>query len=86
VRNPPGGGFLFTVRTNAMGVKSTISMTRQQAEERFTMLYLQHGDVQNLIRAKAASMAEAELGKDLERLNDIASGGEGFESYRILDE
>jgi hypothetical protein len=69
-----------------MGVKSTVSITREQAEEHFTMLYLQHGDVQSLIRAKAASLADDELGKDLERLNDIASGGEGFKSYRIHDE
>lgn len=64
-----------------MGVKSTMYLTRQQAEEKFLDLYIRLKG--HKIRAKAAKLSDQELEDKLERWNDRANDGEGFENYII---
>jgi hypothetical protein len=64
-----------------MGVKSTVYLTRKQAEDKFIDLYIQRK--MGKFRAKAAVLSDTELENKLERWNDEANDGEGFENYII---
>lgn len=65
-----------------MGVKSTIELTRKEAEEKYVSLV--KDDITRKILACAVSMDERQLENELERLNDKLHDGEGFENYLIL--
>lgn len=60
-----------------MSVKSTQAITRQDAEEKYRWLMMR-------AHKPEASMTNTELEDELERLNDLVNGGEGFENYRII--
>jgi len=66
-----------------MGVKSTYYITRQEAEDRFVRLYLETMNLESLVRDFAKSMDDKKLEDEVERLNDLANGGEGFQNYII---
>jgi archaellum biogenesis protein FlaJ (TadC family) len=66
-----------------MGVKSTRHLTRQAAEEKY--VDLRQEETRRAIRAQAVAMNDTELEDMLERLNDTAHGGEGFENYIISE-
>lgn len=60
-----------------MGVKSTVELTRDQAEMKFRSLYAE---------LLGITMDNSQLEAALERMNDRAHGGEGFENYIIVDD
>jgi len=59
-----------------MGVKSTVTLTREEAEARFWAAL------------EALATRDADNDRNLERMlelmNDELHGGEGFENYRII--
>lgn len=59
-----------------MGVKSTRTLTRAQAEEMYV-------DLKIRIRKYSFELSDVELEDELERMNDAVNGGEGFENYII---
>lgn len=62
-----------------MGVKSTVDLTRERAEEKYIKL-------KRMLYAPSSFMySDLELENILEELNDEVNGGEGFENYRIVD-
>lgn len=65
-----------------MGVKSTVKLTRAQANERYVDLKVE--GYRRALRAEAAMLPEGELEDVLAEMNDAAKGGEGFENYRIV--
>lgn len=65
-----------------MGVKSTVNLTREQAVSRAAQLYFEAK--RRKIEAKFTAMSDSELESKLERLNDKANDGEGFENYSIV--
>lgn len=56
-----------------MGVKSTLRLTRDEAES----LYRSYFKI-------GVYMTDAELEEELEKLHDRFVGGEGFENYQIV--
>lgn len=63
-----------------MGVKSTQTLTRQQAEALYWELY-------DKLTPRVVNMHDSTLEDALERLNDLVNGGEGregFANYRIV--
>lgn len=64
-----------------MGVKSTIELTRAEADERYVELRIRQ--LRRGLMADAVKQTDRELEDSLERLNDEAEGGEGFENYSI---
>jgi len=64
-----------------MGVKSTVYLTRREAEERYVDLRFE--EIRRYLRAETVLQSNEELEIALERLNDAAKGGEGFENYTI---
>jgi len=66
-----------------MGVKSTITLTREEAEEKY--IYLKQDLMKRKLRSEAVGMEDEELEDILCEMNDKASGGEGFENYSISD-
>jgi hypothetical protein len=67
-----------------MGVKSTKDLTRQQAEAMFVELKLPEAKRQ--LRSEVALLDDKQLEDVLEKLNDKANDGEGFENYIIKSE
>ena len=68
-----------------MGVKSTYSLTRRKAEDKYVELKMESQKSQRMFRAQAVMMEDKELEDELERLNDENHNGEGFENYSIND-
>ena len=66
-----------------MGVKTTIDLPRDTAEQKYVELRLD--GIKRRLRAEAAAMDKSDLEDVLERLNDIAHGGEGFQNYCITE-
>lgn len=66
-----------------MGVKSTVNLTRDEAVDRLSSLYLE--EVATLLRANVENMSDQAIESELERLNDNRCGGEGFENYSITE-
>ncbi len=69
-----------------MGAKSTVDLTRQQAEDRFVELYLLRKRTEAKAREKARRLTNTELEDKLEQYNDEAleqGGGYGLENYLI---
>jgi hypothetical protein len=64
-----------------MGVKSTVTLTREEAERKYFELMLEHARRQ--IRASTVPLDNKTLEDVLEVLNDAAHDGEGFENYII---
>jgi hypothetical protein len=66
-----------------MGVKYTVHLLRHDALDRLTRLVLEtkYEKIRNKLSLKSDLYIEGEL----ERLNDIVRGGEGFENYSIED-
>lgn len=64
-----------------MGVKSTVHLTRAHAIARATDLAMEMK--RRKLEAKFTAMGDVELENELERLNDKANDGEGFENYVI---
>lgn len=60
-----------------MSVKSTVHLTRDEAEARWRDLAYRH--------LRPEKMTDKELEDSLMKLNDQDKGGEGFENYRIKD-
>ncbi len=66
-----------------MGVKSTVELTREQAEERWIDLMLELARPE--YKGRPIALDSTTLEDLLEVLNDAAHNGEGFENYRIVD-
>lgn len=68
-----------------MGVKSTVSLSRNQAENNFIdlMVRAQESDIRAALRVLVGRMSIKMLEDRLEELNDADKGGEGFENYDI---
>jgi hypothetical protein len=64
-----------------MGVKSTITLSRDEAERKYFNLMLELAKRQ--LRASAVPLDNKTLEDVLEVLNDAANDGEGFENYTI---
>jgi hypothetical protein len=64
-----------------MGVKSTITLTREEADNKFADLREDY--YRRLAKSEAALLTDTELEDKLMQLNDDAHDGEGFENYRI---
>ena len=62
-----------------MGVKSTVFLTREEAEEKYKDLYVQ-------ICSRPNPFNDKELEDLLEEMNDMIHDGEGFENYIIEGE
>lgn len=67
-----------------MGVKSTVVLTRVEAEEKYVMLKLRENRERQLL-AEAVAMENKQLEDVLEEMNDNQAGGEGFENYLIQE-
>ncbi|AKF13538.1 hypothetical protein PHIN3_275 [Sinorhizobium phage phiN3] len=66
-----------------MGVKSTVTMTRSQAEERFVAYWRRHTD--QTIAEIAAGLNDYDLENALEYMNDqLSYNGQGFDNYSIV--
>lgn len=65
-----------------MGVKSTVHLTRGQAEEQLVSAYF---EILTKIRL-VGSLTDTQLEDQLESINDLIHGGEGFENYLIVSE
>lgn len=68
-----------------MGVKSTVTLSRTQAEERCIDHYLQQQipTLKEAIRQSVILLSNSDLEDTLEHLNDESHDGEGFENYCI---
>ena len=66
-----------------MGAKSTRTITREDAIERFVSLKALIKD--RKWRSQATAMTDTELENALEKMNDAHHDGEGFENYNIGD-
>lgn len=66
-----------------MGVKSTVTLTRQQAIDKYADLKMADLNMRRRFEAEATAMRDKDLEDKLEVLNDEARGGEGFENYLI---
>jgi ribosomal protein L29 len=66
-----------------MGVKSTVTLTRQDAMQRLVELKLE--DLRLMFEAQVQTMSNTEIEDELETTNDRVKGGEGFENYMISD-
>lgn len=64
-----------------MGVKSTVTLTREAAEERYVDLFAKINAKD--LKRQARVLSDKELEVILMQWNDVAAGGEGFENYRI---
>jgi hypothetical protein len=66
-----------------MGVKSTMLITRERAEDLFVDLLTrgQEGSIREIVR----DLEDEKLEDLLEYLNDAANGGEGFTNYGIVE-
>jgi hypothetical protein len=64
-----------------MGVKSTVRLTRREAINRYVDFRV--ADYIRFVRREAEMLTAVELEDIIERLNDKAKGGEGFENYII---
>ena len=62
-----------------MGVKSTIFLTRAEAELRYLLLR------ERLLGKSQIGMTNAQLEDEIEQMNDAINGGEGFENYIIRE-
>jgi hypothetical protein len=71
-------------RIITMGAKSTLSLTRHDAEESFVALMNKIATPMH--RLQAAAFTDEELEDMLERLNDTVLRGEGDAKYRITKE
>jgi hypothetical protein len=60
-----------------MGVKSTVDLTRAEAEARWTKALVER-------LADVVALTDRDLCEQLALLNDQDHGGEGFENYRII--
>lgn len=67
-----------------MGVKSTVELTREAAEDKYVELMQKHEA--RRFRAQAVAMDKDELENELERLDDKLAGGESFNNYLITRE
>lgn len=66
-----------------MGVKSTVMLGRDAAINRLSSLYM--AQMEETLKVTVARMPDAVIESELERLNDLNHGGEGFENYSICD-
>lgn len=66
-----------------MGVKHTVQLTREEAEEK--LLRLVWRDKWTTFRSEAMTMSNRDLEEILVILNDADNEGEGFENYRIAE-
>lgn len=65
-----------------MGVKSTVELTREEAEKRLLDIRMKAG--KKLMARHIAFYDDKELEDKLEIENDRRAGGEGFENYSII--
>lgn len=68
-----------------MGVKSTVTLKRADAEEKYVKMMLERPEFKRKFRSEAAGMSERDLEWALERLNYEAHDGEGFENYIVTE-
>lgn len=68
-----------------MGVKSTVTLPRMEAIEKYADLKIKVSNLRRRYMAVALVMDKAKLEEELMQLNDKANGGEGFENYIVLD-
>lgn len=69
-----------------MGVKSTVTLTVQEAIEKYADL--KGPTMRRLYMQDALAMCVTDrpkLERKLEEMNDATNGGEGFENYTIID-
>lgn len=69
-----------------MGVKSTVNLSRTDAENRYADLIVQCGNPHYFIFKLIRDWDDEYLAEQLEEMHDQAAGGEGFENYSIEDE
>ncbi len=69
-----------------MSVKSTQYLTRRQAVEKWAdMVWARREAAMQILRLQAAALSDQQIEDELERMNDAAHGGEGFENYMIRE-
>lgn len=68
-----------------MGVKSTVTLSRQDAMEKYVELKIRADDLRHKLMVEAYAMPKRVLEDELESLNDLLNDGEGFENYLIED-
>lgn len=66
-----------------MGVKSTVSLTREEAERRYVNLLLD--DSRSRLELAVQALSNTVLENALEGLNDEIHDGEGYENYLISE-
>ena len=70
-----------------MSVKSTRYLTRSLAVSKWAeFMWIRREEALKLLMLQAATMSDTQIEDELERLNDAANGGEGFENYTIRDQ
>tara|TARA_Y100000815_G_scaffold240141_1_gene235464 strand:- start:7 stop:216 length:210 start_codon:yes stop_codon:yes gene_type:complete len=69
-----------------MGVKSTVELSREEAEARLvdSLIEQRANEMKRILAAHVAQMGDTELEDQLMELNDERAGGEGFENYDIV--
>jgi hypothetical protein len=70
----------------SMGVKSTIDLSRDQAEARLVDYIIEQraAEARQILGAHVAQMSDDDIEDKLMELNDERAGGEGFENYSIV--
>jgi hypothetical protein len=66
-----------------MGVKSTQSLSREEAEKLYVELRMKDPDFIRQVRVEAVQMDSTSLEEALESMSDKANGGEGFKNFLI---
>lgn len=66
-----------------MGVKSTVTLTREEAIARYLDIF--YTESRSNLERYIRTMPNRYLEDVLERVNDEANDGEGFENYMIKD-
>lgn len=69
-----------------MGVKSTVMLSRNEAENRYADLIMRYGNPKFFIFKDIGNWETDYLEEQLEEMNDQANEGEGFENYIIEEE
>ncbi len=68
-----------------MGVKSTVELTRREAEERAaSLLPSSPPELRGWSMLVFGHLSDRTMERVLEMVSDDANGGEGFENYRIV--
>jgi hypothetical protein len=69
-----------------MSEKTEVTLDRVDAEHRYANLILEHGNPRYFIFKYLQNIESHDLEEMLEKMNDQAAGGDGGETFTVVDE